>query len=284
VKGQSSKSIPIAEYLYPMPVSTDQMHRQVDVPSTPKRIISIVPSQTELLYDLGVREEVIGITKFCIHPEEWFRTKTRVGGTKKLNIKLIKSLKPDLIIGNKEENDQSQVEELAQNFPVWMSDIRYLHDSYEMINAIGKILNRPVKALRLSDAIGRAFFNFDMRGSRITEKNQTVAYCIWNEPIMVAGNDTFINDMLKRCGFINAFQNKNRYPEISEAALNKVSPTFILLSSEPFPFREKHIEFFKKICPSSKVMLVDGEMFSWYGSRLLKVPSYFTQLHLQIAG
>src|ERR1035438_9640363 len=107
---------------------TDQMGRRLELHSRPKRIISLVPSQTELLYDLGLRDEVVGITKFCIHPKAWMKTKTIVGGTKKLNIDKIIALNPDLIIGNKEENEKLQVEELMRNFPVWMSDISSLEE------------------------------------------------------------------------------------------------------------------------------------------------------------
>jgi ABC-type Fe3+-hydroxamate transport system substrate-binding protein len=261
-----------------MPVFTDQMDREVELSSTPQRIVSIVPSQTELLYDLGVRDEVIGITKFCIHPDEWFRNKTRVGGTKKLNIDLIKSLNPDLIIGNKEENEQKQIEELAKYFPVWMSDVHNILDAHQMINAIGHMTNRAVKAMRLSDEIARTFGIFQMRYAFRNERQNQIAYCIWKEPMMVAGGDTFINDMLKRCGFNNAFQSLSRYPEISAAQLIAANPDYIFLSSEPFPFKEKHISDFKAICPEAEVVLVDGEMFSWYGSRLLKAPAYFRRL------
>src|SRR5690348_418993 len=104
----------------------------------PKRIISLVPSQTELLYDLGLNEEVVGITKFCIHPEEWFLSKTRIGGTKKIDFEKIKSLKPDLIIGNKEENEESQIKELMKDYCVWMSDIKNLDDAVSMINSVGE--------------------------------------------------------------------------------------------------------------------------------------------------
>jgi ABC-type Fe3+-hydroxamate transport system substrate-binding protein len=268
-----------------VPIFTDQMERTVEIKAAPRRIISIVPSQTELLYDLGLSDEVIGITKFCVHPEEWFRTKTRVGGTKKLNIELIKSLNPDLIIGNKEENEQSQIEELAKSFPVWMSDVQNLKDALQMINEMGGIFNRVVKAMRLNDEIARGFMNFEIRNPfGWGKKHPTVAYCIWNEPKMVAGGDTFIDDMLQHCGLKNIFQNLQRYPEISPAQLADGKPELIFLSSEPFPFKEKHVKDFKLICPDAKVMLVDGEMFSWYGSRLLKAPSYFKQLIEQICG
>src|SRR5438067_1678980 len=130
-------------------VFKDQLQREIELNSTPKRIISLVPSQTELLSDLGLEKEVIGITKFCIHPDRWFRTKTRVGGTKKLNTESIRSLKPDLIIGNKEENEQSQIEQLQKEFPVWMSDIRNLDDALEMITEVGTLVDKGDESIKI---------------------------------------------------------------------------------------------------------------------------------------
>jgi ABC-type Fe3+-hydroxamate transport system substrate-binding protein len=277
-KGQSSKTIPIAKYLYAMPVFTDQMHRKVELHSVPQRIISIVPSQTELLYDLGLREEVIGITKFCVHPEEWFRTKTRIGGTKKLNLELIKSLNPDLIIGNKEENEQSQVEELTKHFPVWMSDVRNINDALQMISEVGNITGKAEEATNLVTKIRTLFSQHKTQNTN----SKSAAYFIWYNPMMAAGSDTFIHSMLSYCNLSNVFSSLNRYPEISKEQLKSANPGLILLSSEPFPFREKHIEAFKRICPNAEIILADGELFSWYGSRLLKAPAYFTQLLSQI--
>src|ERR1700741_1030662 len=119
---------------------TDQMNREIELKGSPKRIISLVPSQTELLWHLGLREELVGITKFCVHPEEMFHTKPRVGGTKKFDLKKIAELKPDLIIGNKEENEQVQIEELMKQYPVWMSDITNLDQALDMISRVGALV------------------------------------------------------------------------------------------------------------------------------------------------
>ena len=250
----------------------DQLGRNIELSGTPQRIISLVPSQTELLFDLGLDKEVIGITKFCIHPDEWFRNKTRVGGTKQLNLETIRNLQPDLIIANKEENTQEQLEILMSEFPVWISDIKTLEDAYRMIEQIGLITNHQEKASSITTEINIKFSKL---------KNfvpATAAYIIWNEPMMSVGGDTFINEMMKYSGFVNVYADSIRYPDVAEADLKKTNPEFILLSSEPFPFKEKHIERYQNICPQSKIILVDGEMFSWYGSRLLKAPSYFTGL------
>ncbi len=249
----------------------DQMNQTIRLESTPRRIVSLVPSQTELLYDLGLENEVVGITKFCIHPDNWFRSKNRVGGTKSVDIEKVKSLKPDLIIGNKEENEQGDIEELKKIAPVWMSDIFNLEDAIEMISKIGEITNRRAISLQLSAEIKAGFS--DLKNQRMVSYSKSVFYFIWNEPRLVAGKNTFIDDMLTKCGLINLMDD-DRYPEVQD----NMSPDLIFLSSEPYPFRNKHIEEFKVIYPDAKIVIVDGEMFSWYGSRLTKAPGYFTQL------
>ncbi|HYK75838.1 MAG TPA: helical backbone metal receptor [Daejeonella sp.] len=253
----------------------DQLNRQVSVCWPPRRIISLVPSQTELLFELGLDEEVIGVTKFCIHPQEKFKTKTKIGGTKKLDMDLIRRLQPDLIIGNKEENEQQQIEQLMQEFPVWMSDIHHLTDALKMIDQLGVLVGKEQTALDLVNQIEKGFV--DLSAIQNFEKPLRVVYLIWKNPYMVAAKNTFIDDVIQKAGWKNAFDSK-RYPELSAADIQASEPDLILLSSEPYPFKEKHIEEFESICPKAKVMVVDGEMFSWYGSRLLFTPGYLKTL------
>jgi ABC-type Fe3+-hydroxamate transport system substrate-binding protein len=254
---------------------TDQMGRTVQLVNwPPRRIISLVPSQTEFLADLGLDEQVVGITKFCIHPTDWFQNKKRVGGTKTLNFQKIEALQPDLILGNKEENEQSQIESLAERYPVWMSDIYTLEDALDMMRRFGEVTGKTLKANTIADEID---LRFTQRLALHTQRLK-VAYLIWRKPYMVAAAGTFIDHMLQHAGFENAFQDRERYPEVSAAELARVDPEVILLSSEPYPFSEKHISALQEICPKARIQLVDGEMFSWYGSRLLQVPGYFAAL------
>jgi ABC-type Fe3+-hydroxamate transport system substrate-binding protein len=252
-----------------MAIFYDQLKRGVDLPVVAKRIISVVPSQTELLFSLGLDAEVIGITKFCIHPADKFKTTTKVGGTKQLNIELIKQLQPDLIIANKEENERCQIEEMMQYFPVWISDISNLDEATDMISRVGQLVDREAAAKQLSQAIIERFKKLDLQPTPLK-----VAYLIWRKPYMVAGKGTFIDAMLQKCGLQNAFDT-DRYHEVTAKQLIDVAPDVVLLSSEPYPFTQKHINEFKTMLPGAKVMLVDGEMFSWYGSRLLHAPGYF---------
>lgn len=249
---------------------TDQLGRPVIVSPDPKRIISLVPSQTELLHDLGLGDRVVGITKFCVHPEEWFHHKTRVGGTKALHLDRIAALEPDLIIANKEENERLQIEALARDFPVWVSDITTLDEARQMIGQVADMTNTD--ANELLDEIDREF-----AGLKPLRDPARTTYLIWNEPIMLAGKDTFIDHLMERCGLINIAPT-GRYPEIDDQWLKNEAPEHVLLSSEPFPFNETHRTRLQELLPNATVTLVDGEMFSWYGSRLRYAPSYLQNL------
>jgi ABC-type Fe3+-hydroxamate transport system substrate-binding protein len=250
----------------------DQLGRTVNLPAVPKRIISLVPSQTELLFYLGLDEQIAGITKYCIHPADKYKTKPKVGGTKQLDLAKIKALQPDLIIANKEENERSQVEELQNFCPVWISDISNLEEALDMIKRVGELVGKSMEAQLLSNQITQQFNNITIKPSGLR-----AAYFIWRKPYMVAGRGTFIDHMLQKCGLINAFETE-RYPEVDANVLANTRPDVILLSSEPYPFKEKHIDEFKTLLPSAIVKIVDGEMFSWYGSRLLHAPEYFASL------
>jgi ABC-type Fe3+-hydroxamate transport system substrate-binding protein len=239
-----------------------------------QRIISLVPSQTELLHYLGLEAETVGITKYCIHPQQWFAAKTRVGGTKTVNLPAVEALQPTLIIANKEENVKEQVEVLAEKFPVWLTDVNTLTDALQMIADIGQLTGTAAKAQVLIDEINTRF--------SILHKHHfnplKTAYLIWRKPYMAAGGGTFIQDMLTRCGFVNVLEDITRYPEVTTTQLADAGCELLLLSSEPYPFKQQHIDELQLALPGTKILLVDGEMFSWYGSRLLLAPACFLQI------
>ncbi len=243
----------------------------------PKRIVCLVPSLTELLYYLELNTETIGITKFCIHPADWFNTKARVGGTKTINFKKVQELQPDLIIANKEENNRDQIEQLAKSFPVWVTDVNNLEDAFKMIEDIGHLTGRTNAAADLIKQLKTNFCSI-----KICNPSIPTAYLIWQKPYMTVGSDTFINDMLLRCGFHNVFADHLRYSVITLEDLRSRNCRLLLLSSEPYPFKQKHVDELASHLPGTKIMLADGELFSWYGSRLLKSATYFNQLITQI--
>ena len=259
-----------------MPAFTDQMGRTIICAHPPQRIVSLVPSQTELLYELGLNDTVSGITKFCVHPHSWFIHKPKVGGTKSLRLSAIRSLRPDLVIANKEENKKEEIDSLASEYPVWISDIKSLEDALQMIRIVGDITKKNEAAGALADKIRN---EFTMLSNNLPDiKHPATAYLIWQNPYMAAGGDTFIHEMMKSCGLENLFAHENRYPEITVNLLKERGCRLLLLSSEPYPFSAKHLPALKEALPDTRIMLVDGEFFSWYGSRLALAPAYFKEL------
>ena len=257
-------------------VFKDQLNRTLSFSSYPKRIISLVPSQTELLFHLGLDKEVVGVTKFCIYPSDWKTRKTIIGGTKNIKMDLIKELNPDLIIANKEENDENSLRKLMPIFPVWISDIKRLEDAFQMILSLGRITNSESTSFTWTEKIKKQFKILSL----LPKQPRRVAYLIWNNPLMSVNKDTFIHSLLELNQWDNCFKDKlNRYPEITEEELVDSNPEMVFLSSEPFPFKDKHVDRFKQLLPESRVVLVNGEYFSWYGSRLVDSPAYFSSLH-----
>lgn len=255
-----------------MPFFTDQVKRTIEIPKGPQRIVSLVPSQTELLVELGLVDRLAGVTKFCVHPKGLRKKKTTIGGTKNFDFDKIDSLKPDLIIGNKEENYKEGIERLSEKYPVWMSDIYDLEDAFQMMLGIGEVTGVFEKA---EDLVRQIRDNLDF----FPQPKGTVVYLVWKEPLMVAGKNTFIDEMLQKGGFLNLIS-KERYPELSIEELQALDPEYLLLSSEPFPFKQKHLNEFEILFPKTKVLLADGEMFSWYGSRLMFFKSYLDEFDL----
>jgi ABC-type Fe3+-hydroxamate transport system substrate-binding protein len=251
----------------------DQTGESVTFHYPPASIVSLVPSQTELLYTLGLESSVAGITKFCVHPKHWLKTKKHVGGTKTFDFAEIEKIGPDLILGNKEENYEEGILRLKEKFPVWISDIVTLDDAFAMIHTVGEMTRTGENAINIIDIIKERFTEL------IPHHAIRTLYLIWRKPWMAAGKNTFIDHMLMLNGFENVIT-RDRYPELSQEEIIACKPDLVLLSSEPFPFRETHLDQIQKLLPNAKLLLVDGEMFSWYGSRLLYAPDYFNSLPL----
>jgi ABC-type Fe3+-hydroxamate transport system substrate-binding protein len=222
-----------------------------------------------LLFYLNLGNKVVGITNYCKYPEKEIKNLKKIGGTKNIKLDIIKTLAPDLIISVKEENNKSDIIKLAENYNVFVGDLTDYKSSLKLIQKIGNICNKSIQAKHLVQNIKNEFSKINI------SKPKTCCYLIWNNPIMTVGNNTFISSMLSKAGFNNVFAHLQSYPEITEEEIDKKKPEYILLSSEPFNFTEKHRKIYQKKFPASKVMLVDGEMFSWYGNRMLFAPNYF---------
>lgn len=260
-----------------MPVFSDDLGRFVEIGEKPNRIISLCPSQSETLAFLAGDSRIAGITKFCIHPNTLFKSAIKVGGTKKVNINLIDSLHPDLIVCEKEENTPEMVAELESKWPVYVTDVRSVADAYKMVNDLGRIVGEPEKAEELVRSIVKVWPQSSEIGGI------SVAYLIWKDPWMAAGSDTYIDSVLSDLGFYNVFtEASSRYPVITLSELGEKAPKHIFLSSEPFPFSEKHIQEIQLAVPNAFIHLVDGEWFSWYGVRMLESASHLQRFCKEI--
>ena len=255
----------------------DQLNRRLCLDKAPQRIISLVPSQTELLVDLGLADKLVGVTKFCVHPKKIRKQSNVVGGTKQVHLDKIASLNPDIILCNKEENTPEMVDELQKIAPVHVSDVNTLPEAFQLMRQYGVIFNCDLAIEEMLAAINQKQQQLQQQINKAPLKK--VAYFIWKDPWMVAANQTFIHHILHLAGYQNAYTHQSRYPVIDWNKFPQVD--FIFLSSEPFPFKEKHIQEIPENL-QDKVVLVDGEFFSWYGSRLLKAMSYFINLHKEI--
>ncbi|MFD1016116.1 ABC transporter substrate-binding protein [Winogradskyella rapida] len=255
----------------------DQLQRTIQLESTPRRIVSLVPSQTELLVDLGLEARLVGVTKFCVHPKHLCISKPVVGGTKRVHFDKIKALNPDIILCNKEENTKEMIAELEAIAPVHISDIYNLEDTFSLITMYGELFSVAASAedLIADIQVEREAFQLQYK----TEDQLKAAYFIWKKPWMMAASDNFIDVMLNEAGFTNAFHHEERYPEIDLEHPALQAADVIFLSSEPFPFKTSDVDEFQLKFPEKSVKIVDGEMFSWYGSRLIKAYTYFKSLH-----
>ncbi len=238
--------------------------------NTPQKIVSLVPSQTHLLWKLGLEREVAGITRFCKYPEHWKKSKRIVGGTKDVKIDRILALNPDLILANKEENTKETVEKLAAKFPVYVAEVVSWNDNLAFIADVGKMTGKTEKALEIISGLKNLKLLLKKH-----KKSQKVLYFIWRNPFMLAGNNTFIHTMLHLLGFQNeAVKLEGRYPVLTEENMALLSPELILLSSEPYPFKEKHRDEIQKLFPRAEIKFVDGEPFTWFGAYPLEAGSY----------
>lgn len=247
--------------------------REVGLPSRPQRIVSLCPSITETLFALGLDARIVGVTRYCIHPSMQVTDKAKVGGTKQLQLAAIAKLKPDLIIAEKEENRREDVEALAKDWPVYVVEVRDLSAAQTMIERLGEVCDCQATAAQLANDIDGAWQALP----RLKEA-QRAAYLIWRKPWMAAGSQTYIDAVMQRLGLENVFAGQDRYPEFDLDALVARSPALILLSSEPFPFAEKHVRELEMRLPHAHIQLVDGEAFSWYGARMLPSASYLARL------
>ena len=247
-------------------------------PDRPQRIVSLVPSLTEALAALRLDSETVGLTRFCVHPDGWKRRKAIVGGTKTVDVERVLALAPDLVVANREENERAPVEALAAaGVPVWLSDIATVADTLEALRGLGRVTARADEGERLAAGLEAAFARLEAPAEPVR-----AVYLIWRDPWMTVGADTIIHDVMARGGLANAFGSRTRYPAVTADEIREAQPEAVLLSSEPYPFADKHVAEVQALVPGARVVLVDGEAFSWYGPRLGAAPAEIARVLREI--
>jgi ABC-type Fe3+-hydroxamate transport system substrate-binding protein len=252
----------------------DQIGREVKLGNKPKRIVSLVPSITYTLASFEMENEVKGISLFCKYPSHWKKEKTIIGGPKNIKIDRIKKLNPDLILASKEENNKKDIELLSQYFPVYVSDVKDYKSNLDFLDDMGTLLKKD----EMANLFIHNIKNLHQKIQKLNNKRKSAVYLIWKDPYMSVGGDTFINEMMKEAGFDNVYSNTNRYPTITIKDIKEKNPEILLLSSEPYPFKQNHKDEWEKILPDTKVKLVKGELFTWFGTYPLIAYKYFINL------
>ncbi len=233
------------------------------------RIVSLCPSLTELVFDLGRGGDLVGITDFCVHPADKVGAIEKVGGTKTPKMARIVELRPDLVLLNEEENRVEDAEALARaNVRCHTSFPRDAQGTAAMVRSIGAALERVTEAESIAKDIETRTAR--VRKDAAGKREVSFGYLIWRKPWMAVNRDTFAHALLAQAGGRNVFADlPDRYPEIEPDDLARASPDLVLLCTEPFSFQAKHIEELTLLTglPRQRFKIADGEYLSWHGSR-----------------
>ncbi len=259
----------------------DSLGRPIELAAPPLRIVSLVPSWTETLFHLGAGERVIAVTDYCVHPAGPLAGVVRVGGTKNPSLVRILSLRPDLVLANKEENRPRDVKQLEDHsVPVFVTDARDVEGALREVRALGRLVEREGEAAALCREIGDALAR---ARERVREPRPAVVALVWKSPFMATSADTFAHALLHECGARNPFASaERRYPRIDGAELSAARPDVILLPTEPYAFGEAdRRELLALDCPASRsgrIHVVEGELLTWYGPRIPRALDTFSRL------
>lgn len=263
-----------------MQIVKDCLGNEMSLPKNITKIVSLVPSISELIYDLNVESKLVGVTKFCVHPKYFQIEKTVVGGVQEFDIEKIKALKPDVVFASKDENFEEEILELQKYVPVYVTDVKSVDEAKQMIEDFGVLLNCRNDASKILMKIEMQLQDLEKVTGDLLFRS--AAYFVWNEPWVAAGKDTFVDSMLKLIKVNNVFSNlKERYPMVTGANIHIANPDMIMLPSEPFYFQDQQAMEISAHTHDAATFFVDGQMFSWYGSRLVKSLDYLKLLAIK---
>ena len=246
------------------------------------RIVCLVPSITELLFDLGLGEQVVGRTGFCVHPADQVKRVPKCGGTKDVKLDAVRELAPTHVIVNIDENTRETFDALRAFVPhVVVTHPNAPQDNLRLYALLGGVFGRQQAAKQLAD---RLQAELDEIAALPALPPRRTLYLIWREPWMSISPDTYISRTLALVNWQTVPTTPQpRYPALDTEALAELDPELVLLSSEPYPFRDKHLDELRGLLPTADVRLIDGEMTSWYGSRSIRGLAYLRSMAQDLA-
>jgi ABC-type Fe3+-hydroxamate transport system substrate-binding protein len=260
---------------------TDATGATVSLAATPRRIVSLVPSTTETVFELGAGDRVVGVTRYCVRPDGARRQARVVGGTKSPRLETIRELDPDLILANQEENREEDVQALRQVAPVYVAFPRDVPAAIAEILKLGILTGREAVARRMCLELAESLQR--LREARDGRPVFPYLYFIWRQPYMAAGPGTFIDALLGEAGGRNVLDGApGRYPELTAEQIETAGADVLFFSSEPYPFAPRHLEEIP--AARGKRILVDGQLLSWHGARMREGIPYAERVAREVAG
>jgi ABC-type Fe3+-hydroxamate transport system substrate-binding protein len=251
----------------------DALGRSLTIGRRPERIISLVPSLTEALFAFGLEQEIMGVTRFCVEPRRGVSGKTRVGGTKSVDIAKIKSLEPDLVVAGAEENSAADIAQLIEyGCPVFVTMVTSVQSAIDLLRQLATITGTTVAARPIIEEAKQALAFAQAAAAGL---QRVRVFCpIWRNPYMTCSRATYMADVIAVCGGRNVFdEHPERYPKVELAEIAALDPEAILLPSEPYRFTKRHKADFRALTEvtavkNGHIFLIDGKMLTWYGPRI----------------
>lgn len=236
------------------------------------KIVSLVPSLTKTICDLGLRDQIAGITNFCVDPPDLYRQVQRVGGTKDPNLALLTQIAPTHVLANEEENRAVDLDYIKSRFNTLVTFPKSPQDVPQLLSSMGKFLGKACEAQRLAKRVQESMDTAKVNCTLSQNLGRRFIYLIWRDPWMAAGRDTYISRFLELLGFHNVVDLPGRYPIVDHKILSSEMVDVVFLSSEPWPFRRRDADFLRKdlghMC--AKLRWIDGKALSWYGTTTLE--------------
>ncbi len=250
--------------------------------SPPMRVVSLCPPLTEFLFDIGMKERVVAVSKQCRFPEVRVNETESVGSNRRPDIKRIMELNPDFVILDSRETDEAVVKLLKEEFPVWNSSVSTVLEAVGEIRELGRMTDKSANAEWIAGKIETRFAEFQAAFPK-PERNKEVVLLANYKPWTAYGSGTIATELMGYIGLENVFAFDEGMYSLEEKKIPGGPATIILLSEGIYSFHKRHVPVVNRKFPGSPVHLVREDLLTWHGSRLLRAPAYLAELHSQLS-